>query len=156
MLISQKEDRAPKNWCFCIVVLEKILESALDFKELKPVNPKGYWSRIVIGRTEALILCPPDAPNQLIGKDPDAGKDWRQEKGSTEDKMVGWHHQLNGHEFKQAPRFGDGQGGLVCYRHGVPKSQTWLSDWPELDLKQLQSRNPNYLLLLKPVLCRLY
>ena len=91
---------APKNWCFWTVVLEKTLESPLDCKEIKPVNPKGNQSWIFIGRTdaeaEAPVLWPPDAKNWLIGKDPGAGKDWRQEeKGTTEDEMVGWHHQLN-------------------------------------------------------------
>ena len=94
-------------------MLEKTVESPLDCKEIKPVNPKGNNSWIVIGRTnakaEAPILWPPDAKNRLTGKDPDAGKDWRQEeKGTTEDEMVGWHHQLNEHEFEQALRVGDG------------------------------------------------
>ena len=75
----------------------------------------------------------PDEKSQLTGKDPDAGKDWRQEeKGMAEDKMVVWHHRLDGHEFEWAPGVGDGQGGLECYNHGVPKSQTRLSDWTEL------------------------
>ena len=99
--------------------LEKTLESPLDCKEIQPVHPKGNQSWIFIGRTdteaETSILWPPDVKNWLIGKDPDAGKDWRQrEKGTTEDKMVGWHHQLNGHEFESTPGVGNGQGGLVC------------------------------------------
>ena len=107
-----------KNWCFWTVVLEA-LESPLDCKEIKPVKPKGNQSWIFIGRTDAgtevPILWPPDGKNWLIGKDSDAGKDWRQEeKGMTEDKLVGWHHWLNGHEFEQAPGVGDGQGSLVC------------------------------------------
>ena len=94
-----------KNWCFWTVVLEKTLESPLDCKEIQPVHPKGNQSWMFIGRTdveaETPILCPPDAKNWLIGKDPDAGKDWRQEeKGTTEDEMVGWHHWLNGHELE--------------------------------------------------------
>ena len=102
--LDHKESWAPKNWCFWIVVLEKTLESPLDCKQIKPVNPKGNQSRIFIGRTdakaEALVLWPPDAKNWLIEKDPDAGKDWRQEeKGTVEDKMVEWHHRLDGHEF---------------------------------------------------------
>ena len=101
------------------MVLEKTLESALNCKEIKPVNPKGNQSRTFIGRTNAEaqtpILWPPDAKNRLTGKDPDAGKDGRQEeKGMTEDEMVGWHHQLDGHEFEQAPGYGDGQGSLAC------------------------------------------
>ena len=100
--------------------LEKTLESPLDCKEIEPVNPKGNRSWIFIGRTDAEaetpILWPPDVKNRLIGKDPDAGKDWRrEEKGMTEDEMVGWHHQLNGHEFEQALGVGDGQGNLACY-----------------------------------------
>ena len=91
----------PKNWCFWTVMLEKILESSLYCKEIQPVHPEGNQSWIFIGRTdteaETPILWPPDAKNWLIGKDPDAGKDWRrEEKGTTEDEMVGWHHQLNG------------------------------------------------------------
>ena len=100
-----KESWAPKNWCFWTVVLEKTLESPLDCKEIQPVHPKGNQSWILIGRTDAepemAILWPPDAKNWLIGKDPDAGEDWRQaEKGTTEDEMAGCHHQLNGHEFE--------------------------------------------------------
>ena len=100
-------------------MLEKTLESSLNCKEIKPVNPKGNQSWIFIGMTdakdEAPILWPPDAKNWLTGKDPDAGKDWRQEeKGMTEDGKVGWHHRLNGCEFEQALGVGDGQGGLAC------------------------------------------
>ena len=108
-----------KNWCFWTAVLEKTLKSPLDCKEIKPVNPKGNQSWIFIGRTsaqaEAPILRPPDVKNWLIGKDPDAGKDWGwEEKGMTEDEMVGWHHQLNGHESEQVLGVGDGQGSLAC------------------------------------------
>ena len=100
------------------MVLEKTLESLLDSKEIKPVNPKGNQPWIFIGRinaeAEAPILWPPDVKSlQYIGKDPDAGKDWR-EKGMTEDEMVGCHHQLNGHEFEQTPRDGEEQGSLAC------------------------------------------
>ena len=117
--LDYEESWAPKNWCFWTVVLEKTLESPLDCKEIQPVHPKGNQSCIFIGRTdaeaEAPILWPPDAKNWLIGKDPDTGKDWRrEEKGMTQDEMVGWHHWLNGHEFEQALVVGDGQGGLVC------------------------------------------
>ena len=105
--LDHKESWALKNWCFWTVVLEKTLESPLDCKEIQPVNPKGNQSWILIGRTDAEvetpILWPPDAKNCLIWKDPDAGKDWRQqEKEMTEVKMVGWHHRLEGHEFKHA------------------------------------------------------
>ena len=102
-----------KNWCFWTVVLEKTLESPLDCKETQQVHPKGDQSWIFIGRTEAPILWPPDGKSWLIWKDPDAGKDWRrEEKGTTEDEMIWWHHRLNGHEFEQAPEVGDGQGSL--------------------------------------------
>ena len=102
-----------KNWCFWTVVLVKTLESPLGWKGIKPVNPRGNQSWIFIERTdaeaEAPILWPPVAKNWLIGKDPDTGKDWRQEeKGLTEDEMVGWHHQLDGHELEQAAGVGDG------------------------------------------------
>ena len=100
------------------MVLEKILESPLDCKEIRPVNPEGNQSWIFIERTnaevDALVVWPPDAKNWLIGKDPDAGKDWKQEeKGTTEDEMIGWHH-VHRHEFEQAPRVGDGQQSLEC------------------------------------------
>ena len=115
--LNTKESWAPKNWCFWIVVLEKTLESLLDCKEIQPVHPKGHQSWMFSGRTdveaETPILWPPDAKNWLIVKDPDAGKDWRQEeKGTTEDEMVGWHHRLNGHEFVQAPGDAEGQESL--------------------------------------------
>ena len=98
--LDHKESWALKNWCFWIVVLEKTLESPLDCKMIKPVDPKGNQSWIFIGRIDAKtpILWPPDVKNWLTGKDPDAGKDWRQEKGITEDEMVRWHHWLDGHE----------------------------------------------------------
>ena len=103
--LDYKESWAPKNQCFWTVMLEKTLQSLLDSKEIQPVNPKGNQSWIFIGKTdveaETPILWPSDVNNWLIWKDPDAGKDWRQEeKGMTEDEMVGWHHWLNGHEFE--------------------------------------------------------
>ena len=103
--LDYKESWAPKKWCFWTMVLQKSLESPLDCKEMQSVNPKGNQSWIFIGRTDVEaktpILWPPDAKNQLIGEDPDAGKDWRQEeKGTTEDEMAGWYHQFNGHEFE--------------------------------------------------------
>ena len=100
---NMKESWAPKNWCFWTVVLKKTLESPLDYKDIKPAHPKGNKSWIFIGRTDAEtpVLWPPDVKNWLIWKDPDTGKDWRQEeKGTTEDEMVGWHHRLDEHEFK--------------------------------------------------------
>ena len=133
-----KESWVLKNWCFWTVVLEKTLESPLDCKEIQPVHPRGDQSWVFIGRTdieaETPILWLPDAKNWLIGKDSDAGKDWGQEeKGMTEDEMVGWHHDL----------MDMGLGGLrklVMVRqacravgHGVAKSRTWLRDWTELN-----------------------
>ena len=117
--VDDKKDWALKNRCLKTVVLEKTLESPLDSKEIKPVNPKGNQAWLLIQRTDAEadapILWPPDVKNQLIGKEPDAGKDWRQEeKGLIEDEMVGWHHQFNGHEFVQGPRDSEGQGSLAC------------------------------------------
>ena len=114
--LEYKESWVLQNWCFWTVVLE----SSLDCKEIKPVNPKGNQSRMFFGRTEAEaetpVLCPPDVKSWLIGKDPDAEKDgMREEKGITEDAMVGWHHQLNGHKFEQAPGVGNWQGSLACY-----------------------------------------
>ena len=118
--MDHKESWVPKNWCFWTVVLEKTLESPLDSKEIQPVNLKGNKPWKFIGRTDAKakspILWPPDAKSWLTGEDPDAGKDCRQEeKGVTEDKMVGWHHQLSGHEFEQTAGDCEGQGGLACW-----------------------------------------
>ena len=102
--LDYKESWTPTNWCFWTVVLEKILESPLDCKEIQPVHSKGDQSWVFTGRTdveaETPILWPPDVKSWLVGKDTDPGKDWRQEeKRTTEDEMVGWHHWLNGHEF---------------------------------------------------------
>ena len=113
------EGWALKNWCFQTVVLEKILESPLDCKEMKPVHPKGNQSLILIGRTDAEAETPiiwlPDVKNWLIGKEPEAVKDWGQEtKWATEDEMVEWHHQLNGHKSEQTPGDSEGQGSLTC------------------------------------------
>ena len=117
--LDNKESWVPKNWCFWAVVLEKTLESPLVYKEIQLVHPKGDQSWIFIGRTDAeaktTILWPSDAKNWLIGKDLNAGKDWRQEeKRTTEDEMVGWHHWFDGHEFEQVLRVSDGQGSLAC------------------------------------------
>ena len=121
--LNYKESWALKNWCFWTVVLDNTLESPLDCKEIKPVNPKGNHSWIFIGRTDAEALTPilwlPHAKNWLIGKDLDAGKDWKQEKGMREDEMVGWHHRLKGHEFEQVLGVGDGQGILVLQSMGL-------------------------------------
>ena len=157
MTFPNKEVWALKNWCFQIVVLEKTLESHLDCKEIKPVNPKENQSWIFIGRTdveaETPILWSPDAKNWLIEKDPDSGKDWRLEgKGTTEDEMVAWHHQLDGHAFEQASRVGDGQGGLVCcdsWDRKESDTTEWLN-WTELNWVSLVTWN-----LLQSGLCSL-
>ena len=131
-----------KKWCFWTVVLEKTLESPLDCKEIQPVHPKGDQSRVLIGRidveAETPILWPPDGKSWLIWKDPDAGKDWGQEEqGTTEDEMVGWHHQFNGHEFGWTLGVGDGQGGLVCCSssswHHKESDTTERLNWTELN-----------------------
>ena len=113
------------------VVLEKTLESPLDCKEIQPVHPKSSLEWLML-KLKLQYWCetPPDAKSWLIWKDPDAGKDWGQ--GMTEDEMVGWHYRLNGHEFGWTPGVGDGQGGLVCC-DSWGRSQTWLSDWTELN-----------------------
>ena len=136
--LDYKESWALKNWCFWTLVLEKILKSLLDYREIQPVHSKGNQSWIFTGRTdteaETPILWPPDAKSWLIWKDPDAGKDWRWEKGTTEDEMVGWHHWLNGHEFEYSLGVGDGQGSLACCSPwGCKESDTteWLN-WIEL------------------------
>ena len=122
--LDYKKSWVQKNSCFWTVVLEKTLESPLDCKEIKPVYPKGNQSWIFIGRTDAeaetTILWPPDVKSWITGKDSDTGKDWRQEeKGMTEDEMVGCHHWLNGHVFEQAPGDGEGQGSWHAAVHGV-------------------------------------
>ena len=129
-----KKAERQKNWCFWTVVLEKTLENPLDCNEIQPVHPKRNQAWVFIGRTdveaEAPIFWLPDVKNELIGKDPDAGKDWRQEERvTTEDEMVGWHHWLNGHEFEWTPGVGDGQGSLVEQFMG---SQRVRCDWTEL------------------------
>ena len=124
--------------CFWTVVLEKTLESPLECKEIQPVHPKGDWSWVFIGRTEVEaetpILWPPDVKSWLIGKDRNAGEDWGQEKGTTEDEIFGWHHWLNGHGFEWTPGVGDGQGGLACcgsWGHKESDTTEWLN-WTEL------------------------
>ena len=147
--LDHKKGWVPKNWCFQLV-LEKTLKSSLDYKETKRANPKRNQPWILIGRThvetEAPILWPPAIKSWLIGKDLDPGKDWRQKKKeAAEDKMVGWHHQLNGHELEWTLGNSEGQAmdmnlnklwevvkGKEVWRaavHKVAKSQTQLSDW---------------------------
>ena len=117
--LDYKESWAQKNWCFWTMVLEKTLESPSDCEEIQPVHPKGDQSWLFIGRSdveaETPILWPPHAKSWFIGKDSDAGRDWGQEeKVMTENKMAGWHHRLDGHEFEQALEVGDGQGSMAC------------------------------------------
>ena len=136
--LDSKESWVLKNWCFWIVVLDKILESPLDCKEIQPVHPKGNQSWISIGRTDAEAETPicwsPDLKNWLIWKDPDAGKDWEQEeKGMIEDEMVGWHYRLNWHESEWGPGVGVGPGNVAYCSPWAPKEWTWLSDWTELN-----------------------
>ena len=147
--LDHKVSWEPKNWCFWTVVLEKTLESPLDWKETQPVNPKGNQSWIFIGRTESetTILWPPDAKSWLIWKDPDAGKDWRQEgKGTTEDEMVGWHHWLDGLEFEQALEFLKDKEAWHTAVHGVAESnKTEWVNWTEpnwnLSIAQINVKN---------------
>ena len=128
------------------MVLEKTLESPLDCKEIQPVHPKGNQSWIFIGRTEAEaeapILWPPNAKNWLTGKEPDAGKDWRQEeKGVTDDKMVGWHHCLNGLEFEQASGDGEGQESLAyCSSWGHRVRHDWVTEEQQVQVSSCPSR----------------
>ena len=137
--LDYKEGWESKYWCIWTVVLEKTLESPLDCKEIQPVHPKGDQSWVFFGRTDAEaetpILLPHDAKSWLIWKDPDAGKDWRQEeKGTTEDEMVGWHHRLNGHGFGWTLAVGNGQGGLACcssWGHKESDMTEWLN-WTEI------------------------
>ena len=138
-----EESSAPKNWCFWSVVLEKTLENPLGCKEIQPVHPKGNQSRVFIGRTDAeaetLTLWPPHAKNWLIGKDPDAGRDWGQEKkGMTEDKMPGITDSMNMSlgEFRELVMDREAWRAAI---HGVAKSQTRLSDWTELNWMFIRS-----------------
>ena len=135
-----EESWDPKNWCFWTVVLEKTLESPLDCKKIQLVHSKGDQSWVFIGRTDAEaetpICWPTDAKSWVIWKDPDVGKDWRQEeKGTTEAEMARWHHRLNGHEFEWTLGDGDGQGGLVCCNSWGCKelNTTEQLNWTELN-----------------------
>ena len=153
--LDYKESWAPKNWCFWTVVLEKTVESPLDSKMIQPVHPKGNQSWIFTGRTDAEvpILWLPDVKNWLIGKDSDAGKDWRwEEYRMTEDGMVGWHHRHDGHESEQAPGVADGQGSLACCspwgRKESDKTE-WLNwtekTWRWGGVNQIKSSLPHYI-----------
>ena len=141
--IQESQEFCCELWYFWTVVLEKTLESPLDWKEIQPVHPKGNQSWIFIGRTDAKtetpILWPSNGKNWLIGKDPDAGKDWRWEKGTTEDEMVGWHHWLNGHEFGEELAI-DKEAWSAAV-HAVTNSWTRLCDWTELLVRTLVLSN---------------
>ena len=144
--LDYKESWAPKNWCFCTVVLEKTLESPLDCKEIQPVHPKGNqsWLEGLMLKLKLPILWPPDVKNWLIGKDPDAGKDWRwEEKGMAEDEVVGWYHWHNRNEFEQAPELVMDREAWRAAVRGVAKCQTWLSNWTELNC--LKARLKGYI-----------
>ena len=149
--LDYKESWVLKYWCFWTVVLEKTRESPLDCKEIQPVNPNGNQSWIYIRRTDAEaetpIVRPPDAKNWLIRKVPDAGKDCRQEeKGMTKDEMVGSHHQLDGHEFEQAPGVGYGQGSLMYCSPWGRKECDW-TDWVMITVFYYQRTDVIWLLL---------
>ena len=150
-----EESWVPKSWCFWTVVLEKTLESPLDYKEIQPVHSKDQ-SWVFIERTGAIaetpILWPPHVKSGLIGKYSDVGWDWGQEeKGTTEDEMAGWHHRLDGHEFECTPGVGDGQGGLACCDSlGCKESDTieWLN-WTESEANWQVSLSSSYQLKIK-------
>ena len=152
--LDYKESWAQKNWCYWTVALEKTLESPLDCKEIQPVHPKENQSWIFFGRTdadaEAPIFWPHDSKHWLIRKDPDAGKDWRQEeKVMAKDEMVGWYHQLDGHEFEQARGVGDGQGGLACCSAWGHKESdtTERLNWTELSILALRFSYNDFIIL---------
>ena len=141
--LDYEESWVPKNWWFSTVVLEKTLETLLDCKEIQPVHPKGDQSWVFIGRTDAEaetpIIWPPHPKSWLIGKDPDAGRDWGQEeKGTTEDKMAGWHHPLDGHEFEWTLRVGDGHGGLLCWDSWGGKESDTTEQLNRTELKEIR------------------
>ena len=134
-----EESWTPKNRCFWTVVLEKTLESPLECKEIEPVHSEGDQPWDFFGRNDAkaetAVLWPPHAKSWLIGKDSDAGRDWKQEEETTEDEIAGWHHRLNGCEFEWTPGVGDEQGGLVCcnsWGHKEP-DRTEQLNWTELN-----------------------
>ena len=138
--LDHKQDWAPKNWCFRTVVIEKTLESPLDSKKIKPANPKGTQPWILIRRTdaEAPKLQPCDVKSWLTGKDPDTGKDWgKEEKGTTEDEMVGWNHWLSEHEFEKIPGDSDGQGSLACCSSWGCRVRHWATELRPSENKNL-------------------
>ena len=164
----KKAERAPKNWCFWSVVLEKTLESPLDCKEIQPVHSKGDQSWLFFGRNDAEaetpVLWPPHAKSWLIGKDSDAGRYWGQEeKGTTEDEMARWHHWLDGRESEWTPGVGDGQGGLMCCNSWGRKESDmteWLN-WTEISVNSARAGTTLffiyiYILLSDHCTCRVY
>ena len=147
---TKKENWALKNWCFQIVVLEKTLESPLDSKEIKPVHPKGNQPWIFIGRTdaeaEAPIVWPPDLKSWVTGKDPDAGKDWRQEeKGETEDELLGCIVDSMGMSLSKVQEIAKDREDWCAAVHGVTKSWTGLSDWTTIYGNVILAREPRTL-----------
>ena len=146
-----KENWVLKNWCFWTVVLERTLESPLDCKEIQPVRPKGDQSWVFIGRTEieaeTPILWPPGVKSWLIGKDPGAGRDWGQEeKGTTEDEMVGWHHWLNGHGLGGLRELVMDREAWPAAVHGIAKNRIRLSDWTEQIIYFVLTNATHYIL----------
>ena len=139
-----EESWALKNWCFWTVVLEKTLESPLECKEIQPVHSKGDQPRVFFGRNDAKaetpVLWPPHAKSWLTGKDSDVGRDWGQEKGTTEDEMAAWHHRIDGREFEWTLGAGDGEGGLECWvSWGRKESDTTERlKWTELNWTELK------------------
>ena len=156
---------APKNWCFWTVVLEKTLDSPLDIKEIRPVNPKGNQPWIFIGRNnaevEASIIWSPDSKSQFIGKDPDARKDWRQDaKGMTEDRMIGWHFTNSmDMSLSKLREIMKGREAWCAVLRGVTKSWTWLSDWTTATTinhngKEYKEKKKKLFLLIRVNICR--